>query len=71
MKEWLSEFWNTKAGFERTIRSALFLVGSLMQIGAIPNPGPDGWVGAIIPIILQGGALGIAAGQKNVSNILK
>jgi len=64
MREWVLEFWNTKAGFERTMRSLLFVVGLLVQHGVIPTGVESG--GSVIGPLLQAAALLVKAGDKNL-----
>lgn len=64
MKEWLTEFWTDKAMFARTIKGALFVVGTMAQFGAFGEL-PAGWTGQMIPALMQGLAIAIPAGDKN------
>lgn len=52
MKEYWNDFWNTKAGFERIVKTAIFGVGSMVQAGVIPT-GIDkgGWIGSVLMVI--------------------
>lgn len=60
MKEWLSEFWNSKAGFERVTRAGLFMLGSLVTAGYIPTGVSGG--GSKLGPALQAIALLVKAG---------
>lgn len=63
MKEWVTEFWTNRAGFERTMRTLAYFVGLLVMRGVIPT-GLEGG-GDILGPLLMGGAFLVKAGDKN------
>lgn len=66
MKTFFSDLWNDPAKFTGAMRMFAFFIAGAIQTGLIPLPAAaSGWVGTIIPILIQGGAMAVPAGQAN------
>lgn len=66
MQKFFSDFWNDEARFIGLVRGVMVLVAGAITTGVIPLPASfAGWVGAAIPLLLNGAAVAIPAGQTN------
>lgn len=70
MKEFFYSLWTDEAKFVGVCRGVAFAVAGALQTGLVKVPGLDGWVGALLPWVLSGGAVAVPAGQRNVKHFV-
>lgn len=67
MKTFFSDLWNDPAKFRAAVRGCLVVAAGAIAYGVIPLPAAfTGWVAAMIPILLAGGAVAVPAGETNL-----
>lgn len=65
MKDFFYNLWNDEAKFIGACRAVAFTVAGALQTGLVKIPGLEGWVGAMLPWVISGGAVAVPAGDKN------
>lgn len=70
MKQFFYSLWNDEAKFIGVCRGIAFAIAGALQTGLVTIPGLDGWVGAMLPWVLSGGAVAVPAGNKKPAHFV-